>query len=222
MKFKTAFTLLCIRRIFNIWPCCPKYAQTCRRWWCPLPSIPQSFPLWGRGWRQEPAPPPSGWSLKAPHGPRLQPDRTDQTLRWGFKRKWIYQYASSSSCVKPSWTAVAWKVTCGQRNVDPLLQPSPQRLVDVPGEVCGSEHHHHFRGVIVFQGSANTWKTHRITNEHQSSSNSDSIKAHIVAGFILWILFFFFFGRSTQSAATTHNTSPLWSTNRPSESEVLI
>lgn len=56
--------------------------------------------------------------------------------------------------------------TCGQRDVDPLLQPSPQRLVDVPGEVGGSEDHHHLRGVIIFQSSPDAWSQDTQQQQH--------------------------------------------------------
>jgi len=46
--------------------------------------------------------------------------------------------------------------TCGQGDVDPLLQTPPQRLVDVPGEVGGRQDHHHFGGVVVLHGPTHT------------------------------------------------------------------
>lgn len=51
----------------------------------------------------------------------------------------------------------ATNVTCGQGDVDPLLQSPPQRLVNVPGEIGGSEDHHHLRGVVIVLGSSDAW-----------------------------------------------------------------
>ena len=45
-------------------------------------------------------------------------------------------------------------LTVGQRDVDPLLQPSAQRLVDVPGEVGGGQHHHDLAGIVLRRADA--------------------------------------------------------------------
>lgn len=49
----------------------PLLLHTCRRWWCRLQSNPQSSQQWGPSPRQQPTPPPSGWSLEALRDPQL-------------------------------------------------------------------------------------------------------------------------------------------------------
>jgi len=61
-------------------------------------------------------------------------------------------------------------VTCGQGDVDPLLETPSQRLVDVPGEVGRGEDHHHLGGVVVIQSSPHAWSP---KHTHHDSTSLD-------------------------------------------------
>lgn len=60
----------------------------------------------------------------------------------------------------PRWRP--W-LTRGKGYVDPFLQPTSQRLVNVPGKVGGSEDHDHLRGVLLLS-VAHTWFGNRKRN----------------------------------------------------------
>lgn len=125
---------------------------TCRRWWCLLQSSLRSSQQWHSSPHHQPLPLPSSWSLEAPLGPKLNSHththRNSPIFGLGLLRATLF---------RPLWRP--W-LTWGKGYVDPFLQPTSQRLVDVPGKVGGSEDHDHLRGVLIL-GVAHTWLWNR-------------------------------------------------------------